>query len=345
MKIVRFGLTLSILFVFGCKKASNTKLFPVSTNKSNSGQYCSHANMVFIKGGEFEMGADNNQASQDEYPKHNVKLSGFWIDKTEVTNEQFARFVNATNYVTTAEKKIDWEVLKKQLPPATPKPSEDLLQPSSLVFRMVNTDREYWWKMEKGTNWKHPSGPKSTIVGKENYPVVQVSWDDAQAYCKWAKKRLPTEAEWEFAARGGLKNNIYTWGNEPIDEGKPKANSWQGEFPHINSNRDLFIKSAPVKSFVENGHGLHDMAGNVWEWCSDWYDYNYYSTLSDFVFNPKGPMKSYDPDDVYAQKRSIRGGSFLCNDGYCSGYRNARRMKETPDTSMEHIGFRCVSDK
>ena len=301
--------------------------------------------MVFIKGNTFEMGADNNQADKDEYPKHKVILSGFWIDVTEVTNAQFSEFVKATNYITTAEKNIDWETLKKQLPPNTPKPSDENLEPASLVFNMVTNKNQDWWTMEKGVSWKNPSGKNSDIIGKENYPVVQVSWFDALAYSKWAKKRLPTEAEWEFAARGKLKNKIYSWGNESVNAGKPKANSWQGDFPKTNLLRDKFLKSSPVKSFQANGYGLYDMAGNVWEWCNDWYDFNYYSTISNKIKNPKGPEKSYDPDDLYAQKHTIRGGSFLCNDGYCSGYRNARRMKETPDSSMEHIGFRCVTDK
>ncbi len=310
--------------------------------------YCqensTHKNMVFIKGGTFDMGADNNQANQDEYPKHQVTVSSFWMDVTEVTNAQFAAFIKATNYITTAEKNINWEDLKKQLPPETPKPSAENLEPASLVIQIVTDENDHWWKMEKGANWKHPLGINSDIIGKENHPVVHVSWFDAQAYCKWAKKRLPTEAEWEFAARGKLNNNIYSWGNESVNQGKSKLNSWQGEFPVTNLIVDNFIKSAPAKSFPKNKYGLYDMAGNVWEWCSDWYDFNYYSTVQNGIKNPKGPEKSFDPDDTYSQKNVIRGGSFLCNDAYCSGYRNARRMKETPDTSMEHIGFRCVVD-
>jgi formylglycine-generating enzyme len=304
-----------------------------------------HKNMVYIKGGTFEMGGDNDQASDDEFPKHKVNLKGFWIDVSEVTNAQFAEFVLATNYNTTAEKNIDWNEIQKQLPPNTPKPTDEDLQPASLVFNLVYNDSDYWWKMEKNVNWKHPSGPNSDIIGKENFPVVHISWYDAQAYCKWAKKRLPTEAEWEFAARGGLKNKIYSWGNESVDIGTTKCNNWQGEFPKTNLILDKYLKSSPVKSFLPNDYGLYDMAGNVWEWCSDWYDTNYYSKISNGIKNPKGPEKSFDPEDIYAQKRTLRGGSFLCCEGYCSGYRNARRMKETPDTSMEHIGFRCVSDK
>lgn len=307
--------------------------------------------MVFIKGGTFMMGGDNAQASGDEYPKHKVQLNGFWMDATEVTNAAFAKFVKATHYITTAEKKPDWEEMKKTLPPGTTRPADSLLVAASLVFHQTSgpvdlNDYSQWWSWVKGADWKHPEGPGSNIEGKENYPVVQVSWYDAMAYCKWAGKRLPTEAEWEFAARGGLENQIYPWGNEPINEGKPKANSWGGKFPYYNDDKDGFVKLAPIKSFMPNGYGLYDMAGNVWEWCSDWYDAAYYKSFANAVaINPKGPAKSNDPMDPYTPKRSLRGGSFLCNDSYCSGYRVARRMKSSPDTGLEHTGFRCVKDE
>jgi len=310
----------------------------------------SHSGMVLIAGGTFEMGGDNDQASPDEYPKHTVTVSSFYMDVTEVTNAQFKKFVDATGYVTTAERKPDWEELKKTLPPGTPKPPDSVLQAASLVFHQTGgpvdlNDYSQWWRWTKGADWKHPEGPQSNINGKENLPVVQVSWDDATAYCKWAGKRLPTEAEWEFAARGGLTNNIYPWGNEHINAGKPKANSWEGKFPYFNEKKDGYVTAAPVKSFSPNGYGLYDVAGNVWEWCGDWYDYNYYKSLAGkTTVNPKGPEKSYDPDEPQTQKRSLRGGSFLCNDAYCSGYRVARRMKSTPDTGLEHTGFRCVKD-
>ncbi|MDB5257736.1 MAG: formylglycine-rating enzyme family protein [Chitinophagaceae bacterium] len=309
----------------------------------------SHAGMVWIAGGSFDMGADNKQASEDEYPKHKVTVNGYWIDATEVTNAQFEEFVKATGYVTTAEKKPDWEILKTQVEPGTPKPDESLLVPASLVFSApIQTvsleDYSSWWSWKEGANWKHPHGPGSGIKGKENYPVVHISWYDAQAYCKWANKRLPTEAEWEFAARGGLKNNIYPWGDEAVN--KSKANYWQGTFPNKNTEEDRFYFTAPVKSFPANGYGLFDMSGNVWEWCSDYYDNSYYTTLLNEhpkgVANPTGPEKSFDPQEPYAQKRVMRGGSFLCNDSYCSGYRAARRMKSTEDSGMEHVGFRCV---
>lgn len=310
----------------------------------------SYAGMVLIPAGTFEMGADNKQASQDEYPKHKVSLDSFYIDITEVTNAQFKKFVDATGYITTAERKPDWEELKKDVPPGTPRPHDSLLVAASLVFNSssgpVNlNDYTAWWSWIKGASWKHPQGHGSSIVGKENFPVVHVSWDDAMAYCKWAGKRLPTEAEWEYAARGGIINNIYPWGNEHVNTGKPKANSWEGKFPYFNEQKDGFLRSAPVRSFSPNGYGLYDMAGNVWEWCSDWYDHEYYKQLDGKVtHNPKGPGKSNDPDDPYTQKRSLKGGSFLCNDSYCSGYRVSRRMKSSPDTGLEHTGFRCVKD-
>jgi formylglycine-generating enzyme required for sulfatase activity len=309
------------------------------------------AGMVRIEGGTFLMGADNEQGSGDEYPKHTVTVKGFWMDATEVTNAQFAAFVKATGYVTTAERKPDWEDLKKSVPAGTPKPHDSLLVAASLVFNMPDhtvslNDYGNWWTWQKGADWRHPEGPGSSIAGKENFPVIHVSWDDAQAYCRWAGKRLPTEAEWEWAARGGLQDSVYPWGNEWIESAKPKANSWQGKFPYSNTSWDGFVKAAPVRSFAPNGYGLFDMAGNVWEWCADYYHHDYYQELHDqgAVSNPKGPQQSLDPDEPHSIKRVIRGGSFLCNDSYCSGYRVARRMKSTGDSSMEHLGFRCVKD-
>ncbi|MDB5090202.1 MAG: formylglycine-rating enzyme family protein [Mucilaginibacter sp.] len=336
-----------------CCESNIPARFAALNTKANlqplSGAYKLHEGMVLIKAGTFMMGGDNAQAAADEYPKHKVIVNDFWMDKTEVTNAQFARFVKATGYITTAELKPNWEELKKQVPPGTPKPNDSLLVAASLVFSPPNhavplDDYSQWWVWKKGASWKHPQGPGSSIKGKDNLPVVQVSWYDAVAYCKWSGKRLPTEAEWEWAARGGLKNNIYPWGNEPVDQGKPKANTWQGHFPDNNTLKDKFYGLAPVASFAANGYGLFDMAGNAWEWCADYYNNKYYETVAAGITNPRGPAKSYDPDEPYAKKRVIRGGSFLCNDSYCSGYRVARRMKSTEDSGMEHLGFRCVQN-
>jgi formylglycine-generating enzyme required for sulfatase activity len=222
------------------------------------------------------MGTDDSQADPAERPAHRVRVSGFWIDRTEVTNAAFSQFVNATGYLTTAERPVDWNQLKTQVPPGTPKPSDEQLAPGSLVFTPPDhpvplDDFTNWWRWVPGANWKHPEGPGSSIEGKDVHPVVQVSWYDAVAYARWAGKRLPTEAEWEFASRGGLEGKKYAWGDEFQPAGKTLANTWQGHFPETNTDEDGFPRTSPVKSFPANGFGLYDMMGNVWEWCSDWY--------------------------------------------------------------------------
>ena len=304
--------------------------------------------MAYIPAGNFQMGSKDTQARADESPIHNVQIAAFWMDQTEVTNTQFKAFVDATGYVTTAEQKPDWEELKKELPPGTPKPNDSLLQAASLVFiptqGPVNlNDYGAWWQWRPQANWRQPRGIGSSIADKMDHPVVHISWYDAQAYANWVGKRLPTEAEWEWAARGGNQENRYPWGNELLDSGVSKANIWEGEFPYQNTQTDQFFYTAPVGSFEPNAYGLYDMAGNVWEWCSDWYDFTYYERLKNLkAVNPKGPEAPYDPYQPYLKQKVMRGGSFLCNDAYCSGYRVAARMKSTPDTGLHHTGFRLV---
>lgn len=315
---------------------------------SFSANKVSHQGMVLIPAGEFYMGAGDKDGREDEYPQHKVKLSFFWMDVNEVTNAQFKKFVDATGYVTTAERKPIWEEMKRQLPPGTPKPPDSVFVAASLVFYQPQSiksldDAAQWWRWVKGADWKHPHGPKTNINGKDNYPVVHVSWDDAMAYCRWSGKRLPTEAEWEFAARGKLENNLYPWGNENIEKGPAKANTWQGSFPIHNTIWDKFGGLAPVKKFKPNGYGLFDMAGNVWEWCSDWYRPDYYKSFDGLSLNPSGPSGSYDPMEPSIPKKVVRGGSFMCNASYCKGYRVSSRMKTSTDTGLEHTGFRCVS--
>jgi Uncharacterized conserved protein len=305
--------------------------------------------MVWIPGGKFRMGSD--RGNPDEQPVHEVEVDGFWMDETEVTNDQFAAFVEATGYVTTAEKAPVLEEIMKQLPPGTPPPPKEMLVPASLVFSAPKgvsnlNDVSQWWTWKPGADWRHPGGPETSIEGRGNDPVVQVSYEDAVAYAKWAGKRLPTEAEWEWAARTSNPEDPYPWGSAPIDPETTSqpANTWQGEFPVKNTAVDGYVDVAPVKSFPPNARGLYDMGGNVWEWCADWYRYDAYAASDRPAKNPKGPSDSLDPQEPYAPKRVLRGGSFLCNDSYCSGFRVTARMKNTPDTSSNHIGFRCVAD-
>lgn len=304
--------------------------------------------MVLIPAGEFSMGSSGESAMPNERPVRTIKLSAFFMDETEVTNAQFKAFVDATGYVTTAEKKPEWEELKKQLPPGTQKPDDALLVAGSLVFvppsKPVGTeDVSQWWKWTPGACWKHPEGPGTDLKDRDNHPVVHVSWYDAEAYAKWANKRLPTEAEWEYAARGGLVGKRYAWGDEPLnDEVRDRGNVWQGTFPHRNTKADGWERTSPVKTYPANAWGLYDVAGNVWEWCSDWYRADEYKRTASVMVNPPGPKDSLDPNEPYTPKRIVRGGSFLCHQSYCESYRTAARRGTSPDTGMSHTGFRCV---
>jgi len=306
--------------------------------------------MVWIPGGEFSMGGVNpagmreggHEKMNDARPVHRVHVSGFLIDITEVTNKEFAEFVKATGYRTIAEQKPT----KEEFPDV---PEEDLVAGSVVFTPAAVTDlsNHYeWWSYIKGADWKHPGGPGSSILGKDDYPVVHVAWEDAMAYAKWAGKRLPTEAEWEFAARGGKAGELYAWGNQFKPNGKWMANTYQGKFPQNDKGEDGFAGIAPVKQFAPNSYGLYDIAGNVWEWCSDWYRPDYYQTLSiaKVTSDPKGPADSYDPAEPGVKKKVQRGGSFLCTDQYCTRYMVGTRGKGEYRSATNHLGFRCVKD-
>lgn len=297
--------------------------------------------MVWIPGGEFSMGSEE-AAMRDARPFHRVAIDGFWMDQTEVTNEEFARYVKATGYVTVAERKPD----ATNFPGATP----ENLVPGSVVFTPPNTkvpldDHYVWWRYVPNANWRHPNGPESDLKGKEKDPVVHIAYQDAEAYARWAGKRLPTEAEFEFAARGGLDRKRFAWGDDLRPGGQFRANTYQGHFPYKNTGEDGFIGTAPVGTFAPNGFGLFDMAGNVWEWTADWYRPDYYQSLASqkkVVRNPQGPPNSLDPSEPGVAKRVQKGGSFLCTDEYCARYMPGGRGKGEPNTGTNHVGFRCV---
>lgn len=333
-----------------CDTPVNSKLYiETKENKRKKGLDIPKG-MVYIPGGTFSMGSDNKNESlcnlgglTSDCQIHQVYVDGFLMDDHEVTNAEFEKFVKATGYKTIAEQ----VPTKEEFPDA---PLENL-KAGSVVFTppaKVNSLDDYfqWWSFVFGASWRHPEGPGSTIVGKENYPVVHVAWEDAMAYAKWAGKRLPTEAEWEFAARGGASGNTFSWGNEFKPNKQYMSNTFQGVFPNNDSGEDGFKGISPVMQYPANPYKLYDMTGNVWEWCADWYSNNYYSSFisNELIKNPKGPKVSNDPAEPGVAKKVHRGGSFLCTEQYCSRYVMGTRGKGDWRTGTNHVGFRCVKD-
>ena len=332
--VLFIGLSIG-LFLFGCHKSAQSKL---------------RAGMIWIPGGTFNMGSTvaADDKHREEGPSHSVTVKGFWMDETEVTNTQFKKFVDATGYLTDAEKDLS----AKDFPNA---PAE-FLKGGSLIFKHTKGVDPYqcgtsgdlpWWKFTAGATWQHPEGAESSIKDRMEHPVLCLTWKDVHAYAEWAGKRLPSEAEWEFAARGGLKDKPYVWG----DEENPKvffffpkymANYWQGNFPDVDKGSDGFTQVAPVKSFPANGYGLYDMSGNVWEMCEDWYHPEFYKVSPND--NPRGPALGYDPGKTGFGEHVIRGGSWLCDEGYCFRYRPSARQGLDTLTSTNHVGFRCAAD-
>lgn len=298
--------------------------------------------MVWIPGGTFMMGSDHHYA--EEAPAHKVRVDGFWMDRYTVTNREFRRFVDETDYVTLAEKPANAADYVDAKP--------ELLLPSSVMFKKASGpvdlhDPYNWWTYVPGANWRHPRGPGSSLQGLWNHPVVHVAFEDAVAYAQWAGKALPTEAEWEFAARGGLDGAEFAWGGEYMPDGRPMMNNWQGEFPWQNLLEDGYEWTAPVGSFPPNGYGLHEMTGNIWEWTTDWYqEHGKIERSCCTIGNPRGGARetSFDPrtPNVRIPRRVMKGGSYLCAPNYCRRYRPAARMAQPIDTSTCHLGFRCI---
>ena len=336
-----FLLIIYVLFT-GCKDVSNKENLNISPPQG----------MIWVSGKSFTKGGKvgDNYAMERELPSHEVYVDGFFIDITEVTNKQFEKFVQETGYITIAERKIEWEEIKMNLPPNTPKPADSLLQPGSLIFnkeiKKVDNMGNYlqWWKWKIGANWKHPLGPGSTIVNMENFPVVHVAYEDALAYCEWAGRRLPTEAEWESAAQGNFNDAVFSWGNE-LSFLNQNANTWQGNFPIKNTVLDKHESIAAVKSYPPNSIGVYDMIGNVWEITSDLFNINHYKELdlNKSIKNPKGASSCYNPSNPYELQYIMKGGSFLCHDSYCASYRISARMGVSVGSASDHMGFRTVA--
>jgi formylglycine-generating enzyme required for sulfatase activity len=298
--------------------------------------------MVRVPAGTFVMGTDDPDAMMNERPAREVTVDAFLLDIDPVTNAAFARFVEETGYVTTAEKPVDWDELKKQAPHGTPRPPEEALQPGALVFTPPDADRRVdlrdmsqWWTWVNGADWRHPEGPESDIAGRGDHPVVQIGWEDAQAYAAWSGKRLPSEAEWEYAARGGSNGTRFAWGNTFRPDGRYMANTFTGDFPGTNTADDGFTGTSPVGSFPANGFGLNDMAGNVWNWTADIYvDQPRNAAAIRATLNLPPALRT----------RVIKGGSFLCHTDYCESYRPEARRNLPADTGSAHVGFRCALD-
>ena len=317
---------------------------PTDAAADERGGSAAHADMIWIAGGTFRMGSDHHYP--EEQPAHRVRVDGFWMDRTPVTNREFARFVEGTGYVTFAEIAPD----PRDYPGALP----EMLKPGSLVFtppllRVDLNDWSQWWQFRFGAFWRCPYGPGSSLAGLEQHPVVHIAYRDAQAYAQWAGKELPTEAEWEFAARGGLDGAGFAWGDELMPGGRHMANTWQGDFPHQNLASDGHERTSPVKAFPPNGYDLYDMIGNVWEWTADWWSDRHEADAPKpccIPENPRGGAEatSYDPHqpNIKIPRKVIKGGSHLCAPNYCRRYRPAARHAQPVDTSTSHVGFRCI---
>jgi len=316
------------LFLFSCGK--------------NSDGIISDSEMILIPGGQFMMGSSDSISFPDEYPPHEVTITAFLMDRYEVTNKQFLEFVNSTGYVTTAERIFKYvDVLS----------GDSISRKGSLIFDASELTYDSsaelldWWKWREDANWRQPYGPESSISDIMDHPVIHVSWYDANAYAKWSNKRLPTESEWEWAAKGGKNNIQYPWGNSEPNRSYHKANLWQGMFPFLNENKDGSEWSSKVGAYLPNGYGLHDMAGNVWEWCLDEYDQNAYKKkLDQKKMRDAHFWKRHRNENVPNIEKVMRGGSFLCDESICSGYKLTRRMRSTPDSGFIHAGFRCVKE-